>query len=200
MLNFEIEKFSKCKDFLKDFSKRRLVILSLFCGEITYNSVANPTLYGLTKLCLKLTQKWLNGVGYSQTSAKKTVTKIYSYASTSSIFNTYPALNALRLVLSDNHGISHYYASHSIYYALLINKSFRSKILPYMDALTKNIPKTPYSDPLEIIVYLQDQLEYPILDGNRLNLWDKDYDYQVIGTIEEIANTVGVKNLLNSGD
>lgn len=76
--------------------------------------------------------------------------------------------------------------------------SEKKKALPYYSALLKNIPKTPFADPFEIIVYLQDQLEYPILDGNRLNLWDKEYEYQVTGSIEEIAKTPGIRNLLNA--
>lgn len=91
----------------------------------------------------------------------------------------------------------------AIYSAGVVDLNLCGSVLTYLDALlNKKLPKTPCEDTLEKLVYINDKLEYPILvpyKGKfRLNLWDKRYGSQIIGSVEEIANTTGVKNLLKA--
>lgn len=73
------------------------------------------------------------------------------------------------------------------------------KLAPYFSALLNlELPKTPYTDTLEIIVYLQDQLDYPILDGNWLNLWSPKYEYQINASVQKIAKMPDIANLIKA--
>lgn len=158
-------------EITKTLPKRKQTTLALYCTQLV-----NPK----TKLfqeCIDLIQQWLD----NPTSI--TIDQLIPVAD-----DAWAAAN------TNNSYYTLYYAT----YAADSAKSYKSQILPYLEALTKKLPKTPYTDPEEIIIYLQDQELYPILDGHRLNLWDKDYEYQVTGYPQQIANTLGVRNLLNA--
>lgn len=176
MLNLDIT----YNDILKvtiNLSHRKCVILTLYCAELF------PLHGKYSQLCIDLVQKWLDN--------PKSVTKEQLRDASNAAYAARTAAYAARAVASGN---STYYATWTVEHTV----KYKSKTIPYLEALTKKLPKTPFTDPLEIIVYLQDQELYPILDGNRLNLWSPDYDYQITGSIEQIANTIGVRNLLNA--
>lgn len=80
--------------------------------------------------------------------------------------------------------------------------NIKSRVLPYLDALVNmNFPQLPNLSYEGKLLYLNDKLEIPILESQedkfRLNFWDKEYEYQIIDTLENIAALPEIQRILD---
>lgn len=192
----DLSSYSTIYKLTSILSCKKSVILALYCTE-TFNVRDKES-----QFCIDLIQKWLdNPESVTQKQLEKAIDSTW-LKWTCSIPTARAAWNAIFTAFYGNSINNNVFNSQQYAYSACItsynfNIDANLKIPPYFDALLNTkIPKTPYTDPLEIIIYLQDQLEYPILDRNRLNLWSRDYEYQITGSIESIAQATGVKYLI----
>lgn len=188
MLDFNVG-WNNIYKIAKTLSRKKCVTLALYCAEL----VNAKDKY--TTVCIDLVQKWLdNPESVTQEQLRKAARRAYPAGS----YSAWATASVDYAFWSAHAAINVFHTKSK---TIAGSEGYKIKTFPYLEALVNaQIPKTPFTNPLEIIIYLQDQLEYPILDGNRLNLWSKEYEYQVTGSIEEMANTLGIRNLLLSGE